>query len=236
MAILLTQAILDKLANAFGLNSPQYSAFISAASKSPYFAGELNEFGALNWNFKIGEAGKGIYTDASDHKIVFDITWNESPLVLATTLAHEQGHALLPGGTGGPNPNNPADAIANGRTNEGLALLSEYIVAAQLGLTGGSAGHMHSDPDSILTLQLQKLWPGIDTGSLLYNSPAMGTLIDPGSGLIAAGGEFYANLHPSGALFLTYDEFNAGWWMLFKCEVNPDLVARDKIKPEGVHF
>ncbi|MFP3409903.1 hypothetical protein SB757_35365, partial [Pseudomonas sp. SIMBA_065] len=68
---------------------------------------------------------------------------------------------------------NPDQAVANGLTNEGVALLSEYIVAIQLGLTGGAAGHMHSDsPDSRLTLQLNKLAlsTGIDVNNILFGS------------------------------------------------------------------
>ena len=48
---------------------------------------------------------------------------------------------MLLGGMGGSLALNPDQVVKNGLTNEGVALLSEYIVAIQLGLTGGAAGH-----------------------------------------------------------------------------------------------
>lgn len=73
--------------------------------------------------------------------------WSESSDVLATTLAHEMGHALLKGGTGGSG-NTPAEAQATSHTNEDVALQAEYIVATQLGLKGGAAGNIQREPTS----------------------------------------------------------------------------------------
>lgn len=151
MNISLNTKTLEKLAAAFGESSPYYKAILSAAEKSPYFASELNEFGTLtDWKFTIGTAKSGVFTNPSTKTISIASDWNESSSQFATTLAHELGHALLPNGFGGPTPNTPKDAIANNRANEGVALASEYIVAIQLGLIGGSAGNMHSDGSNLI--------------------------------------------------------------------------------------
>ncbi|WP_157768069.1 hypothetical protein [Burkholderia ambifaria] len=133
---------MKKLADGFGINSIEYNAIIAAAVRSDFFAGELNAFGAAGqWQFKRGVAGSGVSTSSGDKVISFDPSWSESPNVFATTLAHELGHAMLLGGMGGSLALNPDQVVKNGLTNEGVALLSEYIVAIQLGLTGGAAGH-----------------------------------------------------------------------------------------------
>ena len=111
MTIALTQNILKKLAEGFGLNSAPYNAIVAAAEKSPFLAGELNSFGNdREWKFSQGSAGSGVSTNSTDKAINFDPSWIESPTLFATTLAHELGHALLPGGTGGKNPTNPDEA------------------------------------------------------------------------------------------------------------------------------
>ncbi|WP_175733069.1 hypothetical protein [Burkholderia ambifaria] len=156
----------------FGLNSPPYNAIVAAAEKSRFLAAELNAFAELKgWEFARAEEGRGVYADPKNKVIAFDPSWSEPANIFATTLAHELGHVLLPGGMGGSPALNPDQAVANGLSNEGVALLSEYIVAIQLGLTGGSAGHMHSDSsDSRLTLQLNELAlsAGIDVKSVTW--------------------------------------------------------------------
>ncbi|HHY6928935.1 TPA: hypothetical protein ACV4T7_002847 [Burkholderia ambifaria] len=98
----LNEKALKKLADGFGFNSEKYNAIIEAAEKSSFLAGELNAFGNFDgWSFATGEIGKGVYTNPTDRVIAFDPTWSEAPNVFATTLAHELGHALLLGGTGG---------------------------------------------------------------------------------------------------------------------------------------
>ncbi|WP_175693994.1 hypothetical protein, partial [Burkholderia ambifaria] len=110
----------------FGRYSSSYNEIVAAAEKSPFLAGELNAFGRdPDWRFVEGEANKGIFTDSSNKVIALDPTWSESATLFATTLAHELGHALLLGGMGGSLALNPDQAVANGLTNEGVALLSE---------------------------------------------------------------------------------------------------------------
>ncbi|EMN1927097.1 hypothetical protein RVV18_001480 [Burkholderia ambifaria] len=217
-----------------------YNAIIIAAEKSPFLAGELNAFGRdPDWEFVKGEANKGIFTDSSKKKIAFDPTWSESATLFATTLAHELGHALLPGGTGGSLALNPDQAVANGLSNEGVALLSEYIVAIQLGLAGGAAGHMHSDQsDSRLTLQLNQLAQsvGIDVKSVTWGSAAAHALADSDSALVDAAGKYYGTVHPSPALQLTYSQFYADWWIIQHSGMDPNLVDWQKVQADMIKY
>jgi len=237
MTVALTQEALKKLADGFGVNSAEYKAILLAAQKSDFFAAELNAFGGKSgWNFALGTAGSGVFT--VDKEISVDIAWRESPDLFATTLAHELGHALLLGGMGGSPATNPDQAVANGLTNEGVALLSEYIVAIQLGLTGGSAGHMHSDQNGVLTQQLNQLAlsMGININSVLFNSADAQTFAKPGSAPANAAGQFYGALHSSVAPYLTYTEYYADWWILNHCGKDPQTVDWLKIQASMVTY
>uniref|UniRef100_UPI002ABEA0DD ImmA/IrrE family metallo-endopeptidase n=1 Tax=Paraburkholderia sp. J63 TaxID=2805434 RepID=UPI002ABEA0DD len=239
MAVTLNTDILGKLSRAFEKDSSKYKAIVAAAEKSSYLAGELNAFGVdKNWEIKIGEAGKGVYTDPSKGIVVIASDWNESGDKFATTLAHELGHALLQNGSGGPTPNTPKDAIANMHVNEGVALTSEYIVAVQLGLIGGSAGNMHSDGGNVLTPQLSSIAKslGINVGTLLYGSSDALKLTSPTSKFVEAGGAFYSTLPPSGAPYLTYDQYAADWWILGHCGITPQTVDWPKIKGPTITY
>ncbi|WP_143328416.1 hypothetical protein, partial [Caballeronia terrestris] len=232
MTVILTQNALKKLIKVFGLNESLYNSIVSAAEKSPFLAGALNSFCSKeDWSFKMGVAGSGVTTDASAKVINFDPSWNESPILFATTLAHEMGHALLPGGTGGKTPTNPAEAVANGLTNEGIAMVSEYIVANQLGLIGGSAGTMHSDPNKIVTPQLAKLAAslGINLANVTYEIAMSQSWTKPGSSMVDTAGQFYGTIHPSNAPLLTYKEYYADWWILGHCQKSPNLVDWQKM-------
>jgi hypothetical protein len=232
MAATLNTNILNELASAFGKGSSKYNAIIAAAERSSYLAGELNAFGDGPWKISIGDAGKGVYTDPGNRIIVIASDWSESGDRFATTLAHELGHALLQNGFGGPTPNTPKDAIVNTHVNEGVALTSEYIVAVQLGLIGGSAGNMHSDVGNVLTPQLSSIAKslGINVGTLLYGSSDALKLTGPASKTVEAAGIFYGALPPSTAPNLTYDQYAADWWILGHCGVNPQTVDWSKIK------
>jgi hypothetical protein len=240
MTINLTAKTLKKLADCFISNPSAYNAIIAAAQKSDFLAGELNQFGELSdWSFVIGSKGSGTFTDPKGGVISFDPSWSESPDAFATTLAHELGHALLTGGTGGKLATNPDQAIANGQTNEGVAMLSEYIVAIQLGLKGGTAGHMHSDDsNSTLTQQLNQLAlsMGIDVSSVLYGSAAAQTLANPGSATISLAGQYYANLHPSIAQNITYSEFWSNYWIVSHCGMDPGAVDWTKIQSPTISY
>ncbi|WP_175950501.1 hypothetical protein [Burkholderia sp. BCC0405] len=240
MAVALEKKALDKLAEIFGRHSSSYNEIIAAAEKSPFLAGELNDFGRdPDWRFVKGEANKGIFTNLSDKVIALDPTWSESAALFATTLAHELGHALLLGGTGGSLALDPDQAVANGLSNEGVALLSEYIVAIQLGLTGGSAGHMHSDSsDSRLTLQLNQLAlsAGIDVKNVTWGSAVAQVLADPGAAFVDAAGKYYGTLPPSIALQLTYTQYYAAWWILQHSGMDPNLVDWQKVQGSTITY
>ncbi|MDN7426570.1 hypothetical protein [Burkholderia sp. AU45388] len=240
MAVDLNKKALKKLADGFGFNSVKYNAIIEAAKKSSFLAGELNAFGNLDgWIFVTGEIGKGVYANPTDRVIAFDPTWSEPANIFATTLAHELGRALLPGGMGGSLALNPDQAVANGLTNEGVALLSEYIVAIQLGLTGGATGHMHSDlSDSRLTLQLNKLAEsaGIDVKNVTWGSAAAQALANPGTAFVDAAGKYYGTLPPSIAKYLTYTQYYADWWILQHSGMDPNLVDWQKIQGDMIKY
>ena len=134
---------------------------------------------------------------------------------------------------------NPDQAVANGLTNEGVALLSEYIVAIQLGLTGGAAGHMHSDlSDSRLTLQLNKLAgsAGIDVKNVTWGSAAAQTLANPGTAFVDAAGKYYGTLPPSIAKYLTYTQYYADWWILQHSGMDPNLVDWQKVQGDMIKY
>ncbi|QYD71858.1 hypothetical protein KZJ38_33375 [Paraburkholderia edwinii] len=240
MTVNLTSKAIEKLTEAFTLNPSTYNAIIDAAKKSAFLAGELNQFfSSGDWKILIGSANSGIFTNPSDQVISIDPSWNESPDAFATTLAHELGHALLTGGTGGKLATNPDQAIANGQTNEGVAMLSEYIVAIQLGLKGGTAGHMHSDDsNSTLTQQLNQLAlsMGIDVNNALFGSAAAQMLANPGSATVSLAGQYYANLHPSIAQNITYSEYWSDWWIVSHCGMDPNTVDWTKIQSPTITY
>ena len=240
MTVTLEEKALEKLADGFGLNSAKYNAIVAAAGKSPFLADELNAFGNFEgWSFVIGEEGKGVYADPSERVIAFDPSWSEPATIFATTLAHELGHVLLPGGMGGSPALNPDQAVANGLSNEGVALISEYIVAIQLGLTGGSAGHMHSDSyDSRLTLQLNQLAlsAGIDVKNVTWGSAVAQVLANPGTSFVDAAGKYYGTLPPSIALQLTYTQYYAAWWILQHSGMDPNLVDWQKVQGSTITY
>src|SRR5258708_23539879 len=98
MTIALTQKVLNKLADGLGLNSDQYKAILSAAVSSPFFAEELNAFGELGgWTFKQGITGSATFADSGKKMSSFDPSWTDPSTKFVTVVAHELGHALLPG-------------------------------------------------------------------------------------------------------------------------------------------
>ncbi len=238
MPIALNTNALDKLARAFGKGTTQYNGIVTAAEKSLYLAGELNAFGDSPWKMSIGAARKGVYTDPSDGVIVIASDWKEPAEKFATTLAHELGHALLQNGVGGPAAISPDDASAKGRVVEGVALASEYIVAIQLGLTGGSAGNTHSDDKNLVTPQLTDIAKsmGINVGALTYGSPDSLKLTTPTSKIVEVGGKFYGSLNPSTSPWLTYDQSWADWWIIEHCGINPRTVDWTIIKGPTITY
>ena len=110
-------------------------------------------------------------------------------------------------------------------------MVSEYIVANQLGLTGGSAGTMHSDPNKIVTPQLAKLAAslGINLATMTYEIAMSQSWTKPGSSMVDTAGQFYGTIHPSNAMLLTYKEYYADWWILGHCQKSPNLVDWQKM-------
>ena len=164
---LTTQA--NALLNNSGMSAAAITALTNAAQNSSYFAGMLNSAAQNGGSIQMGVAGGGTalgLDPAHPHAIVIDPTWmpgasgGEQPNVFASTIAHELGHFLFPGGQAStPSSATPDQAAAIGGNAEGIALTSEYIVAKQLGLGTSATGYMHSD-------QGQGLSPGTLTNQL----------------------------------------------------------------------
>jgi hypothetical protein len=114
---------------------------------SPYLANLINAFGAqpgrqidVDANTGGDFAGKANASNVvtfNPNSIPVDvISGSATAAQFPLLVAHELGHALLPGGHGyvnctgrNGNPANAAEAIASGRINEGVAVAAEYIVA-----------------------------------------------------------------------------------------------------------
>ncbi|MBK4733450.1 hypothetical protein [Noviherbaspirillum pedocola] len=151
-----TLALLEKS----DISEEGISAITITAEKSPYFAELLNDAAKKNVSITLNEKQQGTYTEKqSNGKIVVVIdksfdpgnqnngitNIDKNPIIFATVLAHELGHALLPGGNEGTPANDPAKAAITGDNNEGVGLTTEYIVAKQSGLGAPQTGYMHSD-------------------------------------------------------------------------------------------
>ncbi|WP_459625334.1 hypothetical protein [Burkholderia sp. 3C] len=120
-----------------------------------------------------------------------------------------------------------------------MALLSEYIVAFQLGLTGGAAGHMHSDLfDSRLTLQLNKLAQsaGIDVKNITWGSATAQILTNPGTAFVDAADKYYGMLPPSIAKHLTYTQYYADCWILQQSGMDANLVDWQKVQGDMITY
>lgn len=232
----LTPASLTALSAAFGSYPAYYNGLVSAAQTSQYLAGMINAFVSKGGNFVVpsGKAadtspdGQTIYVGSSLFQSTntdggVTTTTGESPLVIATLLGHELGHALLPGGEGDVNgpSTNPDEAAANGLANEGVAVTSEYIVATQLGLNGQGIipQTMHSDPDDVLTPQLNQIAQseGVNVGQLTYGSAGTTAFVQPNTSATNAAAAFYAQGHPSVAPSLTYQQYYADAWIVNNC-------------------
>jgi hypothetical protein len=236
----LTSASVAELSSAFGQNQSVYNGLLSAAQTSPYLAGLINAFVAENGTFETpaGNAadtapnGLTVYVGTSLFQSTTTTngvtqTTGESPLVLATLLGHELGHALLPGGEGEVNgpATNPTQAAANGLANEGVAVVSEYIVATQLGLNGQGIipQTMHSDPKNILTPQLNQLAQseGLDVSTLTYGSAPTLAFVQPNTAATNAAASYYSQGAPSVAPQLTYQQYYADAWIINNCGTVP---------------
>jgi hypothetical protein len=237
MTVVLTKEAIKKLTDCFGADSSEYNSLVAAAAKSPFFAGELNAFGALEgWKFAKGTAGSGVFADPNLQKISFDPSWNETGSPLATTIAHELGHALLVGGIQTVGSATLADAVSNSHMNEGVALVAEYIVATQLGMTGGTAGYMHSDLHGVLTPQLDILSQGISINGMLYGTDAAKAFVNPKSGSVTAAGNYNGLQHPSTAPSLTYDQYNAAWFIVGNSGIDPNRIDWAYAQPQSIKY
>jgi hypothetical protein len=153
MAIPLSSAATNVLANALGSSSIAYNSLVSAAQTSPYLAGLLNDFAANGGTINVG-SGADIGYNANTITIASTAlptqTSGENALTFATTIAHELGHADLPQLPIYGTATDVQQAMQQGDSNEGVAMVAEYIVATQLGLPNGVVT-THSDPNNIIT-------------------------------------------------------------------------------------
>lgn len=141
----------------------------------------------------------GTFADPNQAKIIFDPSWVDSTYKFVTILAHELGHVMLAGGMVGT-ATSPEQASANTRSSEGTAVLSEYIVVTQLGLTGGAAGYKYSDSTDVLTQQLNQLAAsmGINNNTITFGSTAAYAIFRSNSSMYIAAGVYYGPASPFG--------------------------------------
>jgi hypothetical protein len=213
-------------------NSAQFPALMAVFQSSPTMVTYLNQLAASGGFIDLGINGNG--TSSVEKTITVDPSWlpgSGSPKaevanVLATTIGHELGHVTQDGGslsfgtgaTNWANAVNPAVAAAVGEKAEGIALLAEYKIATDLGVT------MHSGAAIQGTLtQLAAANGGI--ASQQFQNAA-----------ITAGANYTAALTPSISQNLNYGQFYSDQWILNKCGIDTTLIAWKDILPADIMY
>jgi len=238
-----------------GMSQDAQTALTTAAQSSSYFAGMLNAAAQNGGSIQMGVSGGGTalgLDPAHPHAIVIDPTWQpgsssgEQSNVFASTVAHELGHFLFPGGQSSvPSSATPDQAATIGGNAEGIALTSEYIVALQLGL--GTSTYMHSDQGQglsagTLTNQLNQAasQAGVNVSTLDYNSPIGNSFNGVGSPAVNAAANYTLdNLHPSIAVSssntspISYREYYRDWQIFSDCTNTTD---GSKVNPANVDW
>jgi hypothetical protein len=216
------------------INEAGYNNLIQGASSSVYFAGMLNAAAEKGVAFKGGQKGAGVKFDGQ--YIVLADDWPQSNYGdFVTTIAHELGHAVLPGGYGYIGTvANPDQAIASGRKNEGSALTAEYIVAQQLGVP------MHSDSGQnvgqpSLTPQLDTVFSraGVSPNTLTFDASATNNLTGLNGAGVVKSGDWNGTNRPSGMNNLNYDQYQERFFILSECSKSSDLT---KVSPFEVDW
>ncbi|QFS35675.1 hypothetical protein [Burkholderia cepacia] len=132
--MLLSEDAKSKLMDGFGGASDAYGEILTFAENSKFLSELINGFGALeDWRFRLADKDSGTFVNSSGKFIEVASEWSSTSKVFASGLAHELGHVLLKGGLGGAIELNVQQAIDNGLTSEAVAVISEYIVAIQIG-------------------------------------------------------------------------------------------------------
>ena len=217
-----TQSMLQA---AFGSTPNTLNSLLSAANRSPYFAGLLNAYASAGHRIVVGNTAQnqaaGTFTDGQT--ITIDSTWlidnnpnAESGDVFATTLAHELSHDVLPGGLS-PATASPDAAMLASRTAEGVALTGEFIVASQLG------SRMHSDPLGALALSFNAdaTSAGVNLSQATVGDPYAAAFTSPSGLGVTDAGSGSASFHPSTAPQLTYDQWAMDSWIVEHCSTIP---------------
>jgi hypothetical protein len=189
MTVQLNPNAVNLLANAFGASSYAYNNLMAAAQASSYFAGQLNAMAAVGGTITIGPAGQG--TSANGNAVTIDskivpMGPTTSSSMFAPTVAHEFAHVLSPQ----VEPTTAADpqqAIIRGETNEGVAVVAEYIVATQMTAPGATA-RINSDPENKLIPSLNAIAQsaGINVSQVQFGSDDARALTHTGSDAVAA--------------------------------------------------
>src|ERR1700754_864584 len=241
MTVQLNPNAVTLLANTFGASSYAYNNLMSAAQASSYFAGQLNAMAAAGGTITIGPAGQG--TSARGNAVTIDPgivpTGPTSPynLMFAPTVAHEFAHVLSPQVESSTAPD-PHQAIVRGETNEGVAVVAEYIVGRQLTAPGATL-RINSDRDNKITPELHAIAQraGINVSQIQFGSADAHALTHTGSDAVAAAGTFYGNETPSGALNLIYDEYYAAAWIVRNCGgIDPSTVDWNKVTSKSIDW
>lgn len=203
MTVALTSGATNMLASGFGANSTAFNSIVNAAGTSPYFAGLLNSAAANNTTIQLGNE-----SSTSGSTITINTTaLNLSGSMFATLVAHELGHANLPGGIAA-SAYDPVAAHVNVDNAEGVAISAEYIVAQQLQTpmyTSTVAGGTQ------LQAQLDGIAAGANFSSMTYGSSAASAVTSTDSQYVSAGAAFIGSKPKSdgGTSYFTVSESRA---------------------------
>ncbi|MFI5778967.1 hypothetical protein [Nocardia sp. NPDC051570] len=146
---------------------------------------------------RIGDPGKGSYTDRQSKKIVIDSTVRDDPVTTVELLSHEAGHASYDGKTIGPY-SSTNECVNDHLTDEGAATLNNIVVEHEITENRG--------PDIGVAGENPDVAPSWNAAYDDYRKA--GSTPEAYQHAIARIGAYYGdNLHPSTAPDKTYRQY-----------------------------
>ena len=184
--------------------NPAFQAIMALINQSPLLVRQINTLNLGTIEFTTsGASFSQQNSDGSAKSITLNVaylsTWTDPDAAindLVISMAHEVGHMVLPNGSLSTQPElNPQTFANSGMLAEGVAVINEYNVAAQLGV------RMHSDD------QYGDLQRTLNDINVAYaNDPLLYPLE------VRAAEAYVATVSPSATTLLTYPQFYADTW------------------------